>query len=125
MRPVRYAPGSERSDCLELGLHGEHIDFEWRPYAQRSPEARADYDKLVVSLFHDGQLKPVIVWTDRAEGIWRTHVLTGMRRVAILRRFGGDALVDIVCIQEDVRLWTLADLPRLEALKAEIGSVDY
>lgn len=102
---------------LTLGFHGEHVDFEWRPYCRRTEEAKADYDRLLVSLWHNGMKVPPITF--------RRHVLIGMRRIEIMRRLNYHAIIECAEIQEDVQMWDRDDIPRLQALKARVGSVVY
>lgn len=117
MNPIPHRIEQRRIGDLKLGFTGEYVDFSWRPYAKRTDEARADYDRLIVSLWHDGCLKPVITY--------KGHVLIGMRRIEIMTRLYPCQFVDCVEILEDVSRWTRDDLPRLEALKEKIGRVEY
>ena len=75
-----------------------------------------DYDRLIVSIFHEGIRAPIITW--------RRHVLIGMRRAEIARRL---SIETVRCwnILEDVHEWHGWDLARLEALKVACGSVNY
>lgn len=115
--PITFERTSRRPCDLWLGFHGDHVDFDWRPYKDRTPEARADYDRLIVSLFHHGLKQPVIVHGD--------FVLIGMRRVEILKRLDPWEPIECLDIIEDVSKWTEHDLPRLEALKQVAGSFAY
>jgi DNA invertase Pin-like site-specific DNA recombinase len=101
---------------LSLGFRGERLDFCWKSYANRRPDQRADYDRLIVSIFHDGIRRPLITFGG--------HVLIGMRRAEIARRLG----ISSVCcwrILEDVAEWHGSDLERLEALKVACGATRY
>lgn len=110
--PIHYALSECRVDELSLGLKGQAITFDWRPYAKRSAAARADYDRLRASIAAEGIWFPVITW--------RGHVLIGMRRVEIARALG-IRWVQVAEVSEDVRRWWRHDLPRLDRLKAELG----
>lgn len=117
MKPIETTTIKARPTALILGLHGDHVDFDWRPYWKRSPEAQKDYDALVVSLFHHGMKMPVITH--------KGHVLIGMRRVEIMRRIDPESKIPCVEITEDVSKWDRNDIPRLAALKKAIGEVEY
>lgn len=118
-RPIATTRLRIRPGELILGFHGDHVDFDWKPYHQRSPEHQALHDRLLVSIFHHGVKKPVITH--------RGHVLVGQRRVEIARRLYPDVKLDCIEIEEDVaRHWTEHDVfERLPILKAEIGEVPY
>jgi hypothetical protein len=106
---------------LVLGYAGERVSFCWRPYEFRTPDHQADYDRLIVSVFHHGIQTPLI--TCRPPG--RTdHVLIGMRRAEIGRRLGLET-VRCARILEDVHDWHGSDLARLAALKQQLGSTTY
>lgn len=97
---------------LQLGFHGAHVDFDHRPYDQRTPEGRAAYDRLADSIRREGVRSPIIVHGP--------HVLAGMRRVEILRGLGcaGDVRLEALDVTEDVACWTSADVDRFMAWKA-------
>jgi len=113
---VAYQEVTERLSDLVLGLQGERVTFCWRPYAERPASHRADYDRLVVSIYHQGIVCPLITWG--------SHVLIGQRRAEIGKRLGIDT-VRCWRIREDVRQWHGADLLRLEALKRHCGAARY
>lgn len=116
-RPVPFVRGTERTRALVLGLSAPHVRWVWRPYESRSPEHRADYDRLLVSIYHNGIKSPVIVWGQ--------HVLVGQRRVEIARRLG-IRRVPVLSIGEDVRLWWRNDITRVDRhLKPEAGETAY
>lgn len=96
-----------RTSELQPGFSGDRIDFDFRPYSKRSPEARKDYDRLKADLLSRGMLDPLITH--------KGHVLIGMRRFEILK----DRQDTFECIEidEDVSLWWRDDLPKLEWLK--------
>lgn len=114
--PIPWADGVADPHALKLGLKGQAIDFSWKPYEKRSPAARADYDRLRESIEKQGITAHVIVWCG--------HVIIGMRRVELARELGVKS-VRIAEVLEDVRLWWKYDLPRLDALKHELGEVPY
>lgn len=95
-------------DDLTLGLDVEKVSFCWRPYEERSPEARAAYDKLRDSIRRDGLLHPIIAW--------RGHVLVGQRRVEICRTLG-HRVIPAYEITEDVSNWDRWDIKRLNRFK--------
>ena len=117
MTPIKYtAIKNVQLSILKLGFHGDHVDFDWRPYTKRSEAARADYDKLYDSIFNEGIKRPII-----------THglcVLIGMRRVEIGIALGVES-VDCLDITEDVSKWTRDDIPRLNAMKGLIEAYGY
>lgn len=113
MVPVKHRLTSVRLGGVELGFHGKHVDFDWRPYDERRPEARAGYDRLEQDLRLRGMRNPIIVH--------RGHVLIGMRRVEILRKFlHPRTMLRAVEIEEDVAAWVSADIDRLQAFKREL-----
>ena len=118
MKPITYKIVTIPITELKLGYHGSHTDFVWRPYEERSEEARADYDLLEQSIIKHGVKKPVITF--------KNHVLIGMRRIELIEKHYG-MLEEIVCaeITEDVYLWNRDDIPRLNELKKEIGEHIY
>ncbi len=118
MKGIQYKLIYLYPDDFTLGYHGVHVDFVWRPYKERSPEARADYDLLEQSILKDRLKKPIITF--------RGHVLIGMRRVEIFtKHFGYFEQIACAEIQEDVYLWDRNDIPRLDELKEHIGEYEY
>ena len=115
--PITPTMVTKRLDVLTLGFTGARIRFDYRPYAERSPDARADYDRLIVSIFHKGILAPLITTHDH-------HVLIGMRRAEIGRRLGIEK-VRRLQVDEDVTQWWRDDVERLNALKAQMGATEY
>lgn len=116
--PIEYKIVSLYPDDFELGYHGSHVDFVHRPYKERSPEHRADYDKLEQSVLKNRIQKPII--------IFQGHVLIGMRRAELhIKHFGYFEQILCAEIQEDVYLWDRNDLPRLAELKERIGEYEY
>ena len=116
--PIEYKIVSLYPDDFELGYHGSHVDFVHRPYKERSPEHRADYDKLEQSVLKNHIQKPIITF--------RGHILIGMRRAEIfIKHFGYFEQILCAEIQEDVYLWDRNDLPRLDELKERIGEYEY
>lgn len=70
--------------ALQLGtVQGqlENVTYSWRPYEERSPEAREDYDRLKASLQADGEMHNPLI-------IFRNCVLIGQRRCEIARDLG-------------------------------------
>lgn len=116
-RPIQYNAVYLPIQALRLGFKGQRIAFDWRPYRDRTEEQQKDYDRLVVSLFHNGMQKPVITH--------HGHVLIGQRRIEILQRFGRIDSVLCCDVQEDVSQWWQHDVVRLNRLKAQIGEVGY
>ena len=114
--PVRHEIVTERIGRLRLGFTGARIWFDWRPYAERTPAAREDYDRLIVSIFHHGLLSPLITYSG--------HVLVGQRRAEIAHRLG---ICDARCyrVLENVDAWWRDDVVRLNGLKAQIGATEY
>ena len=92
------------------------VNFEWKPYHQRTPEARRDYDRLEASIRAHGLKKPLLTY--------RGHVLIGMRRAEILAKLGVE---HVACweILDDVSKWATADLVKLDWLKARVGAHGY
>lgn len=123
---VEYRRVSRELADLEPGYRGERLSFSWRPYAERKPDHRADFDRLIVSIYHHGILRPLVTYRDPAAppGRIADRVLIGMRRWEIGLRLNLGA-VECVEILENVRDWHGADLPRLKALAAAFGSTDY
>ena len=83
-------------DPKELKLGGEfkYVYYDWRPYKKRSPEARADYNRLEQNLIATGHMvNPLIVY--------RGCVLIGMRRCEIAIKLGWTT-VPIWDIQTDI-----------------------
>jgi len=116
--PIEYNLISVKSSELELGYHGSHTDFVWRPYEERSEEARADYDLLEESILKDRLQKPLITFNG--------HVLIGMRRLEIFwKHFGFSEEIACADILEDVYLWDRYDILRLNEMKAVIGEYEY
>ena len=102
---------------LKLGFRCKNVHFSWKPYKDRFESHRKDYDRLIVSIFHYGILKPVITY--------QGHVLIGMRRVEILQRMSPLQSIKCCEILEDVTQWTTKDIDRLDELKKQIGEVEY
>lgn len=116
LAPIPYTEGRERLDGLVLGYRGERVEFSWRPYAERKPDHRADYDRLAASIQREGIRSPLITF--------RSHVLIGMRRAEIGLACG---IETVRCwrIMEDVHEWHGDDLHRLDVLKAAYGATTY
>lgn len=113
-KSIPYGLTIRHVNFLTLGFAGDHINFDWRPYSERTPEAREDYDRLEADIRQNGILNPVIAYKD--------HVLIGMRRVEIARKLGIE-LVTVAQIderQEDVSKWWKYDVERLNRLKEEL-----
>ncbi len=116
--PIEYKIVSLYGNELQLGYHGSHVDFVWRPYDERSEEHRKDYDLLEVSILKDRIQKPLITF--------KGHVLIGMRRTELFwKHYGLQEQIACAEIQEDVYLWDRNDLPRLDELKERIGEYEY
>jgi len=116
---VKHHRRTYRLDHLELGFRGKHVHFTWRPYEERSEEARAAYDRLEADIRERGMLHPIITH--------RGHVLIGQRRVEILRKDWADLSDEVECVEidEDVSAWTGHDVfDRLEAFKRELYGED-
>lgn len=93
---------------LKFGAHFEHVDYDWRPFEERTPEAQADYQRLFWDVKKRGILNPLIAW--------RGHVLIGMRRCEIAEMLGIE-LVPVWEILDDLnedatpaRVFALRDL---------------
>lgn len=115
--PVPFTLDEAETDGLELGLKAPHVWWQWKPYAVRSAEHRADFDRLIVSIYHEGVRAPLVVW-DR-------HVLIGQRRAEIARRLG-IRRVPVLVIGEDVRRWWQYDLDRVRRhITPEVGQHAY
>lgn len=102
---------------LKLGYHTEGgVDFDWKPYARRTEEARRDYDRLEQSIRAHGILKPLLTY--------QGHVLIGMRRAEIAAKLG---IESVRCweIVDDVSKWATADLVKLDELKKHCGATHY
>lgn len=136
--PIPFDTIDVRLSDLALGFSSGdgRIDFCWKPYEQRDEKKRADYDKLLVSIYHSGILKPLIVCRSKkqitsrgviVQPLDQVCVLIGMRRAEIGLRMmlGRDASVSAVMILEDVSLWWRHDVVRLNKLKAKLGEVSY
>jgi hypothetical protein len=108
---------SVRGSQLKLGFNGNHVDFSWRPYDKRRSDHQENYDRLIVSIFHNGVKMPLITYLG--------HVLIGMRRYEIAMRLNPDTVFDCVEILEDVNEWDRNDIPRLDALKKMVGEFKY
>ncbi len=118
MKPIPYELKEVSISELSLGYHGSHTDFVWRPYEERSEEARADYDLLKESILKHRIKKPLITF--------KGHVLIGMRRAEIFaNNFNESEKLLCAEILEDVYLWDRNDIPRLNALKGTIGEFEY
>lgn len=119
MDKVQYINTRVHIDDLTLGYTGKHVDFTWSPYMKRTEQAREDYDKLVVSLFHHGMQRPCITY--------KNHVLIGMRRVEIIKSFKGTDWIRCIELNpmENVQEWTRDDLWKIDELKQVAGSFEY
>ena len=108
--PIDHVAVNFRSVDLSLGFVGKHVSFEHRDFNDRTPEARGAYLRLKATLLRDGMRDPLITH--------KGHVLIGMRRFEILRRY----MFQFPCteIMEDVSEWTRKDIKRLNALKREL-----
>lgn len=104
---MRFAVKRAAAGDLVLGFKGNSCSFEFREYADRSPEQQAAYNRLRDDLLANGMRDPLITY--------RNHVLIGMRRFEILR----DHREEFECVEilEDVPNWTTADIDRLQAFK--------
>lgn len=114
-KPIKFKLTQfERGDLVN-GFRGDKVQFEHRPYEQRSPAAREAYDKLKTSLEAHGMLDPLITY--------QGHVLIGMRRFEIMGAMTGPR-TSFPCyeIQEDVANWDREDVNRLNEFKAVIYS---
>lgn len=107
-RPIEYRLTWILTSDLELGFHGEHVDFCWRPYDERSVDARAAYRKLMDSIKREGILHPLITH--------RGHCLVGQRRLEIAKQW---RIPGVWCyeITEDVSQWDRWDIKRLALFK--------
>ena len=106
---------SRDPSSLKLGGEFDHVHYYWRPYAQRSSEARADYDRLEASLAAAGQMTNPLI-------IFRDHVLIGQRRCEIAVKLGWSQ-VPCLEILDDIRGDLTAD--RVEALRDQYESAPY
>lgn len=121
--PIPYELAEVPVAGLSLGLKGNHAYWAWKPYADRLPEHQEDYNRLLVSIYHDGVKSPVIGWTDPETGT--THVLIGQRRAEIAERLGIET-IGLVRILEDPRLYWQWDLERISRhLRPVAGEVGY
>jgi hypothetical protein len=111
LKPLAYARRRRLVRDLKRGFHGKHVDFDWRPYKLRDKRARARFDALVVSIFHNGILDPLITHGD--------HVLIGQQRHEIAERLG-IVEVETLDVIEDVSEWGELDIKRLEKLRDEV-----
>lgn len=103
--PIPYTLVRLDTATATLGLDAYHTKWVWRAYADRPADHRADYDRLLVSIYHEGVKTPVIGW--------RGHVLVGQRRVEIARRLGIGS-VEMLEIGEDVTLYWTHDVERIK-----------
>ena len=115
-KPIPYTEETADLSALALGFQGKRISFDWRPYHLRTAAARADFDRLLVSIFHRGILKPLITY--------QGHVLIGQRRAEIGMRLHL-GVVRVWEVQEDVSKWWKPDVARLAKLKAKMGEASY
>ncbi len=98
---------------LVNGFAGDKVQFEWRPFNERAPEAQTAYLKLKASLLKDGMRDPLITHCG--------HVLVGMRRFEILSEVNGsDQHYRCAEIDEDVENWDRDDVVRLDRFKTEL-----
>jgi len=104
-----------RARDLILGYSGDHVDFDWRAYDDRSLVERESYDQLKENLIERGMLFPLITYGN--------HVLIGMRRTEIMICLHGPNII-LRCrsIVEDVQKWTRDDIKRLELYKEKLYS---
>lgn len=111
---VANVPTTRQLDGLQLGFHGARVDFDHRPYDDRTAPARAAYDRLRDSIEVSGIRQPILVHGP--------HVLAGMRRVEIARAIGWDGQrpLEALDITEDVATWTAHDVTRFVAWKANL-----
>lgn len=115
--PIPNSFGEALTDHLELGLIVPHTRWVWKPYAQRPAEHRADFDRLLVSVYHEGVKTPVIVRGG--------HVLIGQRRVEIAKRLG-ITTVPVLRIEEDITGYWKHDVERINRhLKPAAGEWTY
>lgn len=111
LKRVPYARKTRKLADLTPGYHGKTIDFDFRPYEQRSKDHQRRFDGLVVSIFHDGIKHPLITFGD--------HVLIGQQRHQIGLQLGIEE-VEVLEIQEDISEWGAEDIKRLELLREEV-----
>lgn len=116
LAPIPYTVMRLPLRDLRLGFKGKRISFSWRPYPDRTPKAREDFDRLIVSIYHHGILCPLITH--------RGHVLIGQRRAEIGQRLGIET-VECWDVEEDVTKWWRPDVARLDQLKLKVGEVVY
>ncbi len=110
---IKYKLTKFRANQLKLGFKGEHCDFTWKPYDERSPEARAAYDALRADMIRVGMLRPLITY--------QGHVLIGMRRFEIEVSITGERVwLDCYEVMEDVSQWGRDDIDRLEEFKKQV-----
>lgn len=116
-RPIPYRVVDLDTETAELGLKGENVYWAWKPYEDRLPAHQADYDRILVSIYHHGVRQPVICWEN--------HVLIGQSRVEIARRLGIKS-VPALQIEEDARLYWKHDIARIDRhLKPVAGEWQY
>lgn len=99
---------------MVLGAHFAHVDYEWRPYDQRKPDHREDYDRLFGDIKKRGIVNPLICAGD--------CVLIGMRRCEIARILGISE-VPVWEITEDISKDARPD--RVFALRDLYAGADY
>lgn len=115
-KPIPYSLYWVSPTVLTLGFRATHVQFEWRPYESRTPDAQQDLDRLKESIKKNGILAPVIVYG--------RHVLIGQRRTWIAQELGIPE-IHVASIQEPVEKWWKYDIKRLDKLKEELGYVTY
>jgi len=108
---IPFLPMRVETADAELGFAAAHTIWKWKPYEQRNPEHRADYDRLAASIEREGVKSAVIGWTHPETGVF--HVLIGQRRVEIARRLGIET-VTAVGITEDIRTYWKHDIERIK-----------
>ena len=122
MRLIEFKLVTAKTDTLIPGFRGANCHFDYRKYEDRYPHHRADYDKLVVSIFHKGVLKPLITFANE-DGHF---ILIGMRRWEIMMRMASYDYCQVCLISnEDPGDWLSPDIDRLNELKQKIGTTKY
>lgn len=111
-----YKRTTRNPNDLTLGLELPHVGYTWRPYDERLPEHREDYDKLKEDMVRSGGLaNPLIVFRDA--------VLIGMRRCEIARALGWEA---VPCLEITEDISRDRDASRVLALRDQLYEpIDY
>jgi hypothetical protein len=115
--PIRHKVSRVRLSWLTPGYRGPNCHFDSRTYKDYNDGEKADFDRLLVSIFHHGLKVPLITF--------QSHVLVGMRRYAIMAGLRHEVVEVWEIVDEDPGMWLGPDIDRLNDLKQRCGDTTY